>query len=259
MNSDKKGFPELLRRGPGTVLPPLGTLEQWLVPLAPIDGLDRHLAVLSPDELDRAARIPDERIRRRTALARVALRRLIGKRLTVEPAELRFEYGKHGKPYLVGGEVSFNLSHSGDLALIAIADRGAIGVDLEQLRPQRRLDLLSRRVLTDQEGELLDRARATGSGTQWFFQCWTAKEAAAKAFGLGLTLAPSRIDVVPDGADRAHVEVSPAASEPLPGGAKALEVRWLSGLRHTIAAVAANSAHLDGHKWRWLSLRAMGP
>lgn len=225
------------------------------MPLHPIDEFERLLAVLSPDELDRAARIPDERIRRRYAIGRVALRRLVGERLGVTPTELRFVYGARGKPSLEGAGVSFNLSHSGDLALIALSARGSIGVDLEQLRPQRRLDLLSQRVLTDDERKLLDNARATGAGAQWFFRFWTAKEAVAKAFGLGLALAPSRIGVVPDGADRALVEVAPATSGPLPGGAKTLEVRWLPDLHNAVAAVAANSAHLDQCKWRWLSLR----
>jgi 4'-phosphopantetheinyl transferase len=210
--------------------------------------------VLSPEELDRAARISGEHIRRRYVLGRAALRRLLGERLGVPPAALRFDYGERGKPHLQGAEVNFNLSHSGNLALIAISDRGPVGVDLEQLQRRRRLDLLSQRVLTEHERELLDRARAEGNGVQWFFRCWTAKEAVAKAFGLGLTLAPSRIGVIPDGANRALVEVAPATGGPLPGGAEPLEVCWLPGLDHAVGAVAANGGRLEGGGWRRLNL-----
>jgi 4'-phosphopantetheinyl transferase len=223
------------------------------VPLDSVAEFERLSAVLSRDELDRAARIPDGRLRRRYVVGRVALRRLLGERLGIAPAELRFDYGERGKPSLGGAGVSFNLSHSGDLALIAICDRGAIGVDLERLRPRPRLDLLARRVLTDDERELLNRARGAGAGARWFLRCWTAKEAVAKAFGFGLALAPSRINVVPDGANRAIAEVAPAASKPLPAGAQALQVQWLPGLEHAVAAVVANDAHLEGGGWRRFS------
>lgn len=205
--------------------------------LEPVDGFDRLLAVLSGDELERAVRIPLEQIRRRYVLTRVALRSLLGERLTVAPAELRFEYGERRKPRLANGSVSFNVSHSGDLALIGICDKGALGVDLEQIDPARRLDLLARGVLTGREQELLAQTPTPGARAHWFFRFWTAKEAVAKSFGLGLTLAPRRIAVLPDSTGSAVAEVTPAADGPLPGGAEAIAVSWLSELDGAVGAV----------------------
>jgi len=218
-----------------------GCVRLWSVPLDSGGRSDLPWAVLSRDEVDRAARIPDERIRRRYVVGRVALRRLLGERLAIAPSELRFDYGAHGKPSLEGAGVSFNLSHSGDLALIAIADHEKVGVDLEQIRPRPRLDLLLRRVLTEEERGLLGRAQP-GEDLRWFLRCWTAKEAVAKALGFGLALAPSRINVVPDGDDRAVAEIAPAAGDLLPTGAEALQVLWPPGFEQAIAAVATNCA-----------------
>jgi 4'-phosphopantetheinyl transferase len=239
-NPDKKDF---LESNLSTAVEdaPAETVEIHLVPLDPGVVIDRLLPVLSADELQRTDRIPVEQIRRRYVLTRVALRRLLGERLAVAAADLRFEYGERGKPRLAGGGIGFNVSHSGDLALIAISGEGALGVDLEQIRPARRLDLLSRRVLTSPERELLSRARTATARSRGFFRFWTAKEAVAKSFGLGLALAPRRITVLPDDAGRALAAVAPAANGPLPDGAEAIPVSWLSGLDAAVGAVATSS------------------
>ena len=59
----------------------------------------------------------------------------------------------HGRPTITGNDqISFSLSHSGGFAVIVIGDDGArLGVDVEELRPRRRLDALAARVLNDEE------------------------------------------------------------------------------------------------------------
>jgi 4'-phosphopantetheinyl transferase len=229
-------------------------VQLWIVSLDSIGDLDSLAKVLSGDELARADRIPDARVRRRYVAARVALRRLLGERLAQAPADLRFAYGENGKPKLMGGGASFNLSHSGELGLIAIADRGAIGVDIERLRPRSRLDLLARRVLTSAERDLMAQARAAGGDQRWFMRWWTAKEAVAKSFGWGLALAPSRIEVLPEGSDRGVAQVIPAAGGPLPDGAGPIRVEWPPGLENAVAAVAGSGVDWELCAWRRLSL-----
>jgi 4'-phosphopantetheinyl transferase len=229
------------------------------VALDSVEEFERLLPLLSDDERARATRIPEERIRRRFVVGRAALRRLLGERLETPPAELRFDYNERGKPDLKSSDVNFNLSHSGDLALIAMSGGGPVGVDLERLRPRPRLDLLARRVLTVGERELLEQARAEGAAARWFLRCWTAKEAVAKAFGFGLALAPNRIDVVPFDPWRAVAEIAPAAGKPLPAGAPPVQVRWLPGFRDATAAVATDEDTSRGCEWRWYSLEPQGP
>jgi 4'-phosphopantetheinyl transferase len=113
---------------------------------------------------------------------------------------LRFERARHGKPYLVGHSIRFNLSHSGDLALIAVARDREVGVDVEAIRPERDVVGIARHFFAPGESEALSaeppRRRAAA-----FYRCWTRKEAYMKACGLGLALRPDSFDVslVPPG------------------------------------------------------------
>jgi 4'-phosphopantetheinyl transferase len=52
------------------------------------------------------------------------------------PQELRFETTAAGKPHLATGQgqLQFNLAHSGEYVLIAIADGRAVGIDVEEVR-----------------------------------------------------------------------------------------------------------------------------
>jgi 4'-phosphopantetheinyl transferase len=84
-----------------------------------------------------------------------------------------------GRPWLEG--VSFSVSHSGELGLIAIAEPGRrIGVDVEQLRPDRDVRALAERFFHPEE------AAGIGDDRAAFYRCWTRKEAVVKALGLGL-------------------------------------------------------------------------
>ncbi|HEY6729935.1 MAG TPA: hypothetical protein VI039_02805 [Solirubrobacterales bacterium] len=70
------------------------------------------------------------------------LRRVLAVYLGEEPARIQLEKGEHGKPRLAGNEppLKFNLSHSGDLALVAVSGANEMGVDVERLRPKREAD-----------------------------------------------------------------------------------------------------------------------
>src|SRR5262249_18522193 len=99
-----------------------------------------ELVILSDDERARAARFVRARDRRRFARCRAALREILGA-LLGEPADsLRFRSFAKGKPELDRGlsviePPRFNVSHSDNLALIAVSQGREIGVDLERLRP----------------------------------------------------------------------------------------------------------------------------
>ena len=80
------------------------------------------------------------RERRRFARCRAALREILG-RLLDEPADsLRFRAAAVGKPELDRGPgvvepLRFNVSHSAELAIIAVCRGREVGVDIERLRP----------------------------------------------------------------------------------------------------------------------------
>jgi 4'-phosphopantetheinyl transferase len=171
-----------------------GAVDLWCVALAPDpDGTDR--AMLSDEELARAARFVRERDRDRYVAAHAALRRVLARYLGARPRDLRFGTGERGRPAILSApQLDFNLSHSGALALIGIAASGPIGVDIEEVRPVADLAALARRHFTPEENAALD-GIAPGTRDRGFLSCWTRKEACLKALGLGLSVSTRGFDV----------------------------------------------------------------
>ena len=158
-------------------------------------------AVLSEDELLRAARFKVDDGRRNFVGTRGALRVLLGRYLREEPEALRFAAGPQGKPRLDPPQkLQFNVSHSGTAGLIAVADTD-LGIDIERIQPRRDLPGLARRVFTEREREAI-----AGEETA-FYRHWVAKEAFVKATGRGVTSVRS-FEVLldaPGGARLVHV------------------------------------------------------
>ena len=174
--------------------PPLGEREVhvWLVELdapAPWEGAD-ELSVLCVTELDRARAIVDPLGARRWARSRVLLRELLGGYLGREPASLRFAVGAHGKPRLAGdaaGEVGwlrFNLSHSGELALYALARDLEVGVDIELLGRERNFVGLAQRAFGAAAARRLE-LTSPERREQELLGLWVRYEARLKCQGAG--------------------------------------------------------------------------
>lgn len=111
-------------------------------------------------ERERAAVMSRADARRRWVGARWALREVLGRYLDRDPAAIELRFGERGKPLLADPDASlrFNLSHSGDLALIAIGEEREVGVDVQLI----------------------------GSRPAEFYADWTKREAIAKCHGTGL-------------------------------------------------------------------------
>ena len=172
----------------------LDEVHCWSVPL---DASPNTLAVLfetlMDDERDRAARLRFERDRRRFIVARATLRELLGRYVGTPPDQVRFAYTAFGKPTLAsefGGPhcVKFNLSHSGDLALIAVAWDAEVGVDVEHIRPSDYSDIARSSFAPSEIAQL--RAAPRHLEPRAFFSSWTRREAYAKARGEGLADGP---------------------------------------------------------------------
>src|SRR5262245_52936668 len=100
-------------------------VHSWCATLdVPAETFARLYATLSCDERNRSDRLRFERDRRRFIVAHGVLHELLGQYLRTEPGRVRFVYNAFGKPEPspeFGSRLKFNLSHSADLALIAIA------------------------------------------------------------------------------------------------------------------------------------------
>jgi 4'-phosphopantetheinyl transferase len=171
----------------------VSAVDVWTLTFGPGDGTDADLAVLDDDERVRASEFSSEPARRTYVASHAFLRRVLGHHLRVGPDELRFDrtcdhcgHARHGRPRLAEGEASFNLSHSGPHALVAVG-AGPIGTDIESAARRPVAAGVVRRCCSAAEQSWLA-ALPAGDQPAAFLRLWTRKEAVAKALGLGLVL-----------------------------------------------------------------------
>lgn len=153
--------------------------------------------VLSPEECARADRFVHARDRNRFIAAHARMRVILADYSGVDADALTFVAADNGKPWLVDApNIHFNLSHSDDLAVLAVRAAGPIGVDIERLRAPAVEDwsLVARRHFSPPEIELVTAASAHARADV-FLRIWTRKEAVVKAHGHGLSLALDAFDV----------------------------------------------------------------
>jgi len=152
---------------------------------------------LADDERARAARFLRPKDGIRYAATRLALRQAIGAYLSVEPARLRFSYDDVGRPAVIDAPAGFdfNVSHSGDFALIAWARMRRIGVDIESKRERLDWRALAKTVFGPHD-HLIVEALPPHAQADAFFDVWTAKEALLKAIGVGIAGGLDRFSVL---------------------------------------------------------------
>lgn len=139
---------------------------------------------LTPSERKRADRYKIARPREQFVAARGNLRQLLARYLGVRPDAVELVQEPDGKPALCGAELHFNVSHSGELGLIAVSPR-RVGVDVEELREVPNAPGLVERFFGPEESQqfagLPEALKLAG-----FFRGWTCKEALLKAVGTGI-------------------------------------------------------------------------
>ncbi|MFY9792887.1 MAG: 4'-phosphopantetheinyl transferase superfamily protein [Candidatus Sulfotelmatobacter sp.] len=174
-------------------------VQLWRVDLEAIRSHESDWQdVLSPDERSRAARFHFTADRQRFVASRAWLRTILAALLVTEPSELNFSYSTNQKPSLgvahADSGITFNVSHSGGIALYAFARRRDIGVDVEQIRRDFDVESIAHRFFSASEQKQLS-ALPESEKVEAFFRCWTRKEAYIKAIGEGLSLPLSQFDV----------------------------------------------------------------
>jgi 4'-phosphopantetheinyl transferase len=167
--------------------------------------VSKWISLLTPDEQNRASRFHHPIDRDRFVAARALLRQILGSYMGSDPRALRFTYSEKEKPALGGEEaasgIGFNVSHSGDIALLAFARSCDVGVDVEQIRSDIDTKAIAARFFSVREQEQLA-ALPASERHQAFFLCWTRKESFIKATGKGLSLPLRQFDVSLKSADQ---------------------------------------------------------
>ena len=229
---------------------PHGEVHIWRASLdQPAWATDRLLAVLTPDEVGRAAALRFDPHRRRFVTARGVLREILGAYLGSDPAGLQLAYTPWGKPYLtwMGGSCSvrFNVSHSGGVALYALMCNHEVGVDIEEVRPVPEADRVARRFFSAPEAELLDRQSASQRDTS-FLRAWTCKEALVKAVGAGVYCGLSSFDV-----SDAWQAGSGSAWVAAEGRIRQWTISQLYAKEGYVAAVCTEGENVGVRSWEW--------
>jgi 4'-phosphopantetheinyl transferase len=181
----------------GVALPP-DEVHVWRIAVAAGAAGAAAVETLSEAERARAGKLHFAADRDRFVASHVALRGILASYLETMPSSLAFGAGPHGKPFVdapaPGRSLRFSLSHSGDIALVAVSREREVGVDVERVRPRDDFDGFAARYFSPRERAALagvapdDRLRA-------FFEIWTLKEAYLKACGDGLLRELDAFDV----------------------------------------------------------------
>jgi 4'-phosphopantetheinyl transferase len=154
-----------------------------------------------------------------------------------------FGEGAQGKPFLdapaAGRTLQFSLSHSGEVALVAVSLGRAVGVDVEEVRPRVDLDGFADRYFSPRERDALARV-PSGNRLRAFFEIWTLKEAYLKACGDGLLRELDAFDVTVGDAQPRLLAVRDRPGD---------EARWTLGGLHPRQGYVAALA-LAGSVWR---------
>jgi 4'-phosphopantetheinyl transferase len=210
------------------------------------ETLDRLRSCLAPDERAALAGRRFDSDRRLHVTAHGAKRTALGLVLSAHPRDLRFRVDLGGKPRLCdrgdgvpGAE--FSLSHAADLVLLAVSrTRGvAVGADVERVDAAVPVEDLERLALTPEERAAAAVLPRTDLRRR-LLRVWTRKEAALKAVGCGLAVAPTEVEAGADAAARRVVSFR------APEGARAALVVDLPCPDGFVASLAVVAGPADG-------------
>ncbi|MBA2648859.1 MAG: 4'-phosphopantetheinyl transferase superfamily protein [Legionella sp.] len=150
--------------------------------------------LLNEDEKARARRFYFPKHARRFSTARVMMKIILSRYLNIRPARLEFSYNNYGKPAVINSQkLHFNLSHTGDLALLAVGKGITMGVDIEHYSA-RPYEGIAKNLFSDAElSEFLHLPASLKPAV--FFHIWAQKEAFIKACGMGLSYPTKQFSV----------------------------------------------------------------
>jgi 4'-phosphopantetheinyl transferase len=226
-----------------------GRIDVWRIDLDELPSAPP--SALSPDELTRAQRFHFEKDRQRYIRCRSSLRNLLSRYLGTPAADICFKYQPGGKPELTEQQnplqLRFSVSHSDQMALIAVSAVHRLGIDIEKERSDIDAEALSERFFSSRERDGL-RALPDHLRVAAFFACWTRKEAFLKATGDGLSFPLADFSVT------THPEVGPALEE-IGGDTHARQQWFLSDISvgdgyHAAVAVESSFSRVETYSQR---------
>ncbi|MCN4143575.1 MAG: 4'-phosphopantetheinyl transferase superfamily protein [Thiohalomonas sp.] len=177
------------------------TCDIWLCQLTQLqDRESDFFSQFSDEEKARVERFKFAIHRSRFIASHGFVRTILANYLKIEADAIEFKKGEQGKPYLAvtnssdNHNLQFNLSHTEDVALLAITQGVEIGIDIECSERKTNWKGIVQRFFTESEQKVLF-ALSEEQQKAAFFELWTRKEAYMKVLGTGLSLAPTKFSL----------------------------------------------------------------
>jgi 4'-phosphopantetheinyl transferase len=150
------------------------------------------LPALSEEERRKASRFACEQDAACYVVTHWLKRHVLAYYLGRDPRAIQFLDGVHGKPYVFGNSIDFNISHARGCAALIVSQYGPVGIDVENPTAREKIDSEQLYDFVFHPEELVE-VRRGESGESVFYLYWTLKEAVSKALGVGLTIPFSSI------------------------------------------------------------------
>ncbi len=165
----------------------LNSVDIWFLDNVKLAALsydwEKHLSL---EERQRANRFHFENDQRSFIIYHSCKRLILSRYLNKNPKEIEIFLQEKGKPFLRNESITFNLSHTKEMAILAVTNGVGIGVDIEKIKPTSGYLEIAKRFFHPDEYSYLLNISETHLQRQQFFIIWTAKEAILKATGEGI-------------------------------------------------------------------------
>ena len=151
--------------------------------------LPEYYGLMNPRESARNARYSHPALRHTDVITRALQRSVLSHYTGLPPSQWTFATTDGGKPYISSptSNLHFNLSHTAEWIVCAVADFPCVGIDIEQCRRKVETMRMAERFFSLEEFKALQRL-PTSTRKNRFFDYWTLKEAYIKARGEGISL-----------------------------------------------------------------------
>ncbi len=172
------------------------TVHIWKINLAEnFSHLEKLRQILSIEEIQKSEAFHFANDRQNYTVSHGFLRLILAKYLERKPESLCFDPNEFGKPFLKDSPLKFNLSHSGEFALIGVAEKREVGVDIELVRENVNYHELAAQFFSKKETDFFI-SLPQSDRKQVFFRIWSRKESFVKARGCGLSANLQSFDVL---------------------------------------------------------------
>jgi len=160
--------------------------------------VDSYYSILSDSEQKKVDKYKFELLRNRQIISMGLLRVLIANYRNFRPNEINFYYNEFGKPFISpdsdGNNLSFNSSHSNNIAVFVFSRNREVGIDVEKVKEMKDMEGVVDLCFSESEKKWFSKL-SSDKKEEIFYKVWAGKEAYIKAIGKGLSFSPNRISL----------------------------------------------------------------